>query len=394
MSAKSLRLLKIAVFFLPLSLVLSSAIAFSPPTLTIRADLITNGAEWSNGLPVALPNVQRPKIESVFISRPGTDWTYSHHPHLAFFKGRLYAIWSNGRKTEDQSGQRVMVSSSSDFTNWTALRPLVDTVRNAAGMEEVLTASGLYQYGNLLIAYVQIADAHKKNQVVWALTTTDGEHWSAPRNLGLPISPPNHGPEVLASGRLIISGNTEYPWSDNPSGLGYWHMAGIGSLPKKAKIRRELQIPPGYDPCEASFYQTDDGIIHMLLRNGVKEIPHRLWLTESRDNGLTWSTPVPTGFSDANSKFHFGRLPDGRFYYVGNPLWHRTPLILSLSRDGVHFNQHYILAEAHHELPKTSDEYGYPAYPTSMVHDGHLYVIVSRDKNKIEMLRVALNELK
>ena len=77
----------------------------------------------------------------------------------------------------------------------------------------------------------------------------------------------------------------------------------------------------------------------------MKEIPHRLWLTESRDNGSTWSAPIPTEFSDADLKFHLARLLDGRFYYVGNPLWHRTPLVLSLSRDGVHFDQHFILAE-------------------------------------------------
>jgi hypothetical protein len=131
----------------------------------------------------------------------------------------------------------------------------------------------------------------------------------------------------------------------------------------------------------------------MLLRNGNKQIPHRLWLTESRDNGLTWSAAVPTGFSDAGSKFHFGRLPDGRFYYVGNPLAKRTPLVLSLSRDGMQFNWHFILAEGHHEMGRGSDEFGYPAYPHSIVHDGHLYVIVSRGKNKIEVLRVALSEL-
>jgi len=45
------------------------------------------------------------------------------------------------------------------------------------------------------------------------------------------------------------------------------------------------------------------------------------------------------------------------------------------------------------ELRHDSDEYGYPAYPHSIVHDGCLYVIFSRDKNKIEVLRVALSEI-
>jgi hypothetical protein len=134
-------------------------------------------------------------------------------------------------------------------------------------------------------------------------------------------------------------------------------------------------------------------VIHMLLRNGNKEIPHRLWVTESRDNGLAWSAAVPTGFSDAGSKFHFGRLPDGRFYYVGNPLWHRTPLVLSLSRDGVHFDQHFILAESRGGVTRNSEAWANPAYPHSIVHDGFLYVIVSRGKSKIEVLRVALSQL-
>jgi len=62
---------------------------------------ITNGAEWKNDRPVSLPNAKRPKVESVLIYQPETEWTYSHHQSLAFFKGRFYAIWSNGRQDED-----------------------------------------------------------------------------------------------------------------------------------------------------------------------------------------------------------------------------------------------------------------------------------------------------
>jgi len=379
---------------------LEAALHHDPTTSTTMPSSITNGAEWANGLPVALPEVRRPQVENVFISRPGTEWTYSHHPHLGFFKGRFYAIWSNGREHEDQPGQRVLISTAQDFADWTEPRPLVDTVKDAAGVEQVLTAVGLYPYEGTLVAYVASFGPHKENRLVEALTTTDGQNWSVPRDLGLPLCP-NHGPEPTASGRLIISGNIAYPWSDDPSGLNGWHMAGIYPSETVATIRNDLTSFRDDGPrnglrdgfCEGSFYQTDDGVIHMLLRNGEKEIPHRLWLTESRDDGLTWSPPVSTQFSDAGSKFHFGRLPDGRFYYVGNPLRRRTPLVLSLSRDGRRFDQHFILAEAHRDLPRGSDEYGYPAYPQSIVHDGRLYVIVSRDKNKIEVLRVALSEL-
>ena len=80
---------------------------------------ITNHAEWKNGRPVALPELTRPKVESVFLYRPETNWTYSHHPSITFFKDRFFAIWSNGRKDEDAPGQRVLMATSKDFIHWT-----------------------------------------------------------------------------------------------------------------------------------------------------------------------------------------------------------------------------------------------------------------------------------
>ena len=136
----------------------------------------------------------------------------------------------------------------------------------------------------------------------------------------------------------------------------------------------------------------------MLLRNtfrGTGSFAHRLWITESRDDGASWSEPVEAEFSDTNSKFHFGRLPDGRFYYVGNPIGRgRTPLVLSLSRDGVRFSEHYIIGDEHYIQHRPGHakggEYG---YPTSLVHDGWLYVIVSRQKEAVQVLRVRLSQL-
>jgi hypothetical protein len=370
---------------------------------------ITNRAEWKDGKPVALPGVRRPKVESVFIYQPATAWTYSHHPSLAFFGGRFYAIWSNGRQDEDAAGQRVLLATSPDFRTWTPPRPLVDSVRDANGVERVLTAAGFHQHDGTLIAYFGNYGPNKETTFLQAVTTTDGEHWTAPRAVGLPVNP-NQGPERTASGRLVIAGNISFPFTDDPGGLVGWRMTGIYPPEMAATIKDDPQEfgvvakRRGWpaDLCEGSFYQTDDGVLHMLLRATGRGFRHRLWLSESRDDGTTWSAPVVTDFSDTNAKFHLGRLPDGRWYHVGNPIGaDRTPLVLSLSRDGITFDEHFILGDGLYEQRRSglhkggvggSKGGGY-GYPHSLIHDGHMHVIVSRRKEAVEVLRVALSEL-
>lgn len=364
---------------------------------------ITNHAIWMDDKPVALPGAKRPTVESVFLYRPEREWTYSHHPHLAFFKGRFYALWSNGRLDEDAPGQRLLLSSSSNFTTWTEPRPLVDSVKDSNGVERVLTAAGFHQYAGTLVAYFGNYGPNKETTHLQAVTTSDGEHWSAEREVGLPVSP-NFGPHRIASGRLIIPVNIAFPYTDDPTGLSGWNMTGLYphdlaqgltddpvAFWRVAKSRGWLVAL-----CEGSFFQTDDGVLHMLLRASGPRSRHQLWLTESHDEGETWSDPIETGFSDSNAKFHFGRLPDRRFYYVGNPLaGNRTPLGLSLSRDGVNFDQHYIMGDTSYERRRPGrgkgGEYG---YPHTLVHGGFLYVIVSRQKEAVEVLRVALAALR
>lgn len=362
---------------------------------------ITNCAIWRDGRPVALPDVKRPPVETAFIYQPEREWTYSHHQSLVFFRGRHHAIWSNSRVDEDAPGQRVLWSSSADFLHWDKPRPLVDSVREE-GAERVLTAAGFHQHGGTLVAYFGNYGPNKETTRLQAVTTVDGEHWSPVREMGVPVNP-NHPPQPTASGRLIISGNICFPWTDDPSGLSGWQTAGIYPPERAATIKDDpasfwgVARWQGWPTalCEGSFYQTDDGVLHMLLRATGEGFAHRLWLTESRDDGVSWSAPVETEFSDTDAKFHFGRLPDGRLYYVGNPIGgNRTPLILSLSEDGERFDRHFILGEDHYDSRRDGrwkgGEYG---YPHTIVHDGFLCVIVSRQKEGVQVLRVAVSGL-
>jgi len=343
------------------------------------------------------------KIEWSMIFSPEKEWLYNHHPSITAFKGKLIAIWSDGMIDEDSPGQRVVFSISSDFKKWSAPQELASPSKDSKGLLNVLTAAGFYQFNNTLVAYYGEYEKDRTNTHLWAKTSTDGLHWSAPIDMHVPVNP-NHGPVVVQGGRLIISGNFTFPYTDDHTGLSGWKMSSFypDSLYKQDNPAtfyspaEKTGLPP---LCEGSFFQTDDKVIHMLLRVTGKGWKGKLWLTESKDNGESWSRPVETNFTDNDSKFHFGRLPDKRFYYVGIPdtLHHydRNPLVLALSDDGKYFNKQYIIADDLYTLKKKGlwkgGQYG---YPVTMVYKDYLYVIISRQKESIEVIRFSLAQLK
>ncbi|MDN3580413.1 exo-alpha-sialidase [Mucilaginibacter flavus] len=375
-------------------LCLFSISVISVTRLSAQTTDIRNNYQTEAGVP-------RLQIERSMIYSPDKEWLYNHHPSIIHFKDKFIAIWSNGLIDEDSPGQRVVYATSKDFTHWSVPVPLASPGKVNDTLT-VLTAAGLYQYKGTLVAYYGQYTKHRQNTHLWAKTSTDGTHWSQPIDMHVPLIP-NHGPEAIKSGRLIISGNFMFPYTDDPRGISGWKLSSFypDSLYTQDNSSAfyapaaKLGLPP---LCEGSFYQTDDNIIHMLLRVTGKGWKGHLWLTESNDNGSNWSRPVQAPFSDNDSKFHFGRLPDKRFYYVGIPdtLHHydRNPLVLSIAKDGKAFTQNYIIANELYHLKKEGlwkgGQYG---YPHTMIYNGYMYVIISRQKEAIEVLRFNLKQV-
>ena len=356
---------------------------------------------------------ERPSLEvdRTFLSVPEPGgWTYAHHPHLAWWGGRWHAMWSNGRVHEDDTGQRVLWATSTDFAEWGAPLPLFPT-RRGKHSEVVLTAAGFHATAAHLVAYSgqyeyrpevlengarRPGDQGHQDTGLRARVSTDGQAWGDEIDLQVPLVP-NYGPQATRSGRLIISGNVMFPYSDAADGLRGWTPTGIYPADMRDvyddsegfwKVREHQGWDLGL--CEGSFYQTDDGVLHMLLRSGSEN----LWVTESRDDGATWSAPTPTDFTDNVTKFQFGRLADGRFFYVGcpdpEPRYARSPLVLALSEDGVTFDRSWVLADDSTPYAQRAEglhkggDYGYPHV---VERDGALHVIVSRRKEAVEVLR-------
>ncbi|GAB3432202.1 exo-alpha-sialidase [Niabella aquatica] len=324
-------------------------------------------------------NVQR---ASVYMPGP-TDYHYSHHPSIAYFNGRFICIFSNGIEGEDEPGQRVAISASTDFLNWTTSAALRDL-----GIAYELTPGGLLvANSNLLVAYYtqhdSTADFSHPNSRLHAISSTDGLNWSTPIDFGISIFP-CHRPSILSSGRLLLTGNRNFYYSDDPTGLSGWTLA------------TNSPFLPGQSASlvEGAILEHNDSI-YTLFRDAGKR-----WMwQESSKNGSAWSSPIKSAFTNDDTKAHFGKLPNGKYYYVGTPdtlaFGNRTPLVLSTSHDGFNFNKNYIIANDFYQIQYSSGRAkgGQFGYPYSIIKDDTMYVVVSRRKEKIEVIRFALSQL-
>jgi hypothetical protein len=364
----------------------------------------------------------------VFEGRPGA--AYNHHHQILFDRGRLYASWSNGIKDEDHPGQHMVFAvSDDDGKTWSSESTITPPPPEKTS---TYTAMGIRVFRGSLIAYyghygyndmwiddkgevkAQEIPGHRGSADTWIhrdtfselrISKDRGATWGKPVRV-LDKFVPNLRPFPLRNGRLMMTGNVTFPYTDDRAGIRHWKSAGLPRLPKWT-----VDDPEGFhkacfyrkDPwnyCEGSFFQTDDGRIHMMLRTdplpGEKH-NGRLAVTESTDNGATWSEPMLTSYTDCSCRFHFGRLPDGRYFGLScpNPKTARTPMVLAASKDGVVFDRHYILGNVPAARPRMPGHAkgGAYGYPTCDIANGKMYIVFSRSKEDIYFTKLNLDAL-
>jgi hypothetical protein len=358
--------------------------------------------------------------QEVCIFRAREGWAYNHHPQVAWMDGRLYATWSNGLRDEDRPGQQMLLATSDDLgQTWSPPRAIVPRPEHLG----VCTSEGLHVHDGQLTAYCGYYDVTERSQLMYYATGGNltlgkaegdryytnvhtrilvsddrGETWRQPAER-IDAFIPNLGPHRLASGRLILPGAMRYPYTDDPAGVSGWRNAQLPRLGSDYSDspegfihgRRTRGDETSY--CEGSCFQTDDGVVHMMLRTGREQLAVSL----SSDNGDTWSEPAWTGYTDCRCRFQFGRLPDGRFFGLNCPQPNspRTPLVLALSDDGVVFGRHYLLGDRPNVLARIPGvhKYGRYGYASCHVAADTIFVVYSVNKEDIFLMRIALKDL-
>lgn len=389
--------------------------------MTMTEQPITERSPITNRWGSARRTKKLPARETL-IYRAVEGAAYDHHQQITSLDGRLYATWSNGVRDEDMNGQRMMLATSDDGgETWSEPRPLVEPEPGRHG-PAVITAEGIHVHDGTLVAYYGHYDLTYHGILMYyaaggnqgmrycdepfhvdihcgiMVSRDRGATWEGPVER-IPGFVPNLGPSPTASGRLILPGNLTFPHTDDPAGISGWTVAGVpGSegMPDdpESHVRIMKKTRKGrLHVSEGSFFQTDDGVIHMMLRTGEG----RLAESRSADDGATWSEPALTDFTDAESRTHFGRLPDGRFFGLSNPDPGsvRTPLVLAASDDGVAFDTHYVVGDEENHLSRITGvhKYGRYGYPHLHIMDGTAFVIYSINKEDVALSRFPLSAL-
>ena len=435
-----------ALLLAPMAAISAAEVAKPIP---LKKSPITNC--WGDVKPVKIP------VEHVTIFRGREGEGYSHVQQLNSLNGKLYATWALGLRDEEAPGQRMVMSVSEDHgRTWSAPSTIAPS-RHGKAFQTNVSSCGLrilpdgrfvaysaeweweaetynrdgsrneFPFSNPLYKYRPPMWKVYESRTEARISTDGGRSWGEPLVVA-PNQAGYHDPFQTRSGRLILPGNYGVcHYTDDPAGLTGWKRASIPGLPSNHQdnyfqmyqARAYLGIAELFS--EACVYQTDDGVLHMIMRH---ENGPMLGVTESRDGGITWSTPMLTSFTDNTCRSHFGRLPDGRFFALSCPApspkefagtdaakvnrtnleygagpgqWGlgRTPLVLSLSRDGITFDRHFILGDQPVEATRIPGyaKGGRYGYPYLHVMGDEVFAIYSRNKDDIAVGRFKLADI-
>lgn len=320
---------------------------------------------------------------------------YNHGVVLLPFKDQLFMQWQSSAKDEDGADTQVLYTSSQDGLFWRE-----EEVLASVRPEVTLTNGGWWTDGNRLVAYINVwpEAVEPRGGHVEYRVSEDGFRWSDSQPLRFSSGDPVNGIleqdlKALPGGRILTAlhqqpGLKLTPlYTDDPTGTRDWQLGRLPNLRFDADTSREL---------EPSWYQKSDGTLVMVFRDQTSS--YRVLASESHDQGETWTPPLLTEMPDSRAKQSAGNLPCGAAYLVNNPSGfnERSPLVVSLSKDGERFTHAFLLADRS-DLPLMKYEGKYKragfSYPKSVVWNDYLWVGVAANKEDVMVIRVPVASL-
>lgn len=361
--------------------------------MEVSADMI------NNRLSTPATKIASEKV-MVFYPKDKNDWTMSQHVSVGVLNGKVYVTWSNARIHEDDCGQRILYSYSSDFKNWSTPQPIPYGDTEMGQYTEAVKMNGfMHTYNGTLYSSFSssewlpedlsapnerpLTNTPRVNYKLIMMSTKDGINWTKEEG-GSALSSMG----TMVTNRFFNVGSSDYiPYTDDPTGLTGWRSASIAATFESVKQQYGLSLI-----CEGTYYQTPDGVIRALWRTDKKYA----LMAESYDNGDSFTRPQMTEFTHGYSMFKFGYLPDGRIFCIYTPEGRqRLPLSIALSEDGINFNKQYTIRDEEQTMQYSGiGKGGHYNYPSYCIDGDYMYIGYATQKEGVEVTRIKISDLK
>jgi predicted neuraminidase len=293
--------------------------------------------------------------------------------------GDLVASWFGGTQERNPDVCIWVSVKSKNSDKWTEAINVADGVMKE-GPRLPTWNPVLYQIpgGDLLLFY----KIGPKPSEWWGMMMTsadNGKTWSKPKNMPKDfLGPIKNKPVLLSDGTLLCPSSIEGDgWhlrmETSPDFGKTWHMG--DTLPRgKNKI----------NAIQPSILFHKNGKIQAIARTRNRALAS----TFSSDNGKTWTDLELLGLPNNNSGTDAVTLKNGTHLLVYNHVLPpgdlakgpRTPLNVSMSKDGIHWNAALILEDS-----KIS-QYSYPSMIQSS--DGMVHIVYTWRRERIKYVKI------
>ena len=326
------------------------------------------------------------------------------------FKGDLYCMWQSSAKDEDAEDTWVAYArSTDDGKTWSEPMVLAETLSNG-----YCSSGGWIATTDKLVGFINTwpGGLSPKGGYTRYVSSTDGLTWTAPADVKMADGSTLNGifeqdPYVMSDGRIINSAHFQPGlkvcpiYTDDPYGVTGWKK---GTFTHQGSGDQSRELEP-------SQFVKSDGTVVMIFRD--QNSTYKKMAASSADRGETWTNSVVIeNMPDARTKQSAGNLPDGTAFMACNPVnvktydktdgktrVQRRPLVLTLSKDGNHFDTSWLLRYGNDELmeqgPLFSGKAKRPGYhyPKSMVSGEYLYVAYASNKEDVQYTRIPLSSI-
>jgi hypothetical protein len=317
-------------------------------------------------------------------------WKFQLHNYLLHHDGKFWCMWSHGPEVEDLPTQHVRYATSVDGLKWSESKMLSGAPAEGRGY---IARSFWVRDGELLglvASFKSSYDVNKKGafgvdkdlKLVAFAYDKASDSWKE-RGVVFENAINNFTPQRIQTGDWMMTRrDARFNVSMLIGGLksiSDWRVAPV--VDRMTAVRTSK-----FSPDEPVWWEQPDGLLIGAIRDNGGS--NRMFRTESRDHGQTWSFPEKTNFPNCPSKLF--TLHTSRGYRVlvsnANPKIGRREMHLATSDDGITFTR---MARLDIPSPKATTF----QYPHVIEHDGHLFIAFSNKKAVTELLKVSLGDV-